>query len=491
MGALKHQVLFVSIFLLLECSVSGLKNLPAVRKLQSPIAIKKKTTIANKSPVQLSELVEATTSIAVENSRAEKIGDDDLPVSPSLETAKNEEGALPSLVMLQFSSLLWVLSLAMVSLSPAPALIKAMGQEKATSTLSFLASGAAVGEIVLAPLLGAAIDAVGRKPALVGCMLSTVVVHTLTALRPGVLTICISRAVDGLAVGAFFVAVQAMMGDVVSSSFPAQLGTLMGRQFALVSAGFLFGALLAGRLAEYGLSTCYGVSSVFASLAAALVLIQLPETLSVSNRVPFQGKEARRRVLESPISCTHLLMRRGSKIRGLAILLMLQSAPQFMGAFLQVFATQRWGLEPRRFANIIALFGLSGIISNIAGSLLIQRLGLKMFTAIATISSLCFPLGASISHKGAILGIVFGVLGSAQSIGVTAALTLEGSKTGVPQGELAGERAALVAILKILGPIFYGSLYLHGNRLGLPHLPFLFNMTLTVLALILGQKYLS
>ena len=84
-----------------------------------------------------------------------------------------------------------------------------------------------------------------------------------------------------------------------------------------------------------------------------------------------------------------------------------------------------------------------------------------------------------------------GFLGAAQSMGINAALVSQARESGVPQGELAGERASLVAMLKVIGPILYSTLYVQGRgKLGLKQLPFVFNICLAASAFVVSQLYL-
>ena len=70
-------------------------------------------------------------------------------------------------------------------------------------------------------------------------------------------------------------------------------------------------------------------------------------------------------------------------------------------------------------------------------------------------------------------------------------MTSEGAKLGIPQGQLSGDRANLVAWLKVVGPLLYGSLYVRGVGAGVPQAPFLLNVVLTAAALMLGPVALA
>jgi hypothetical protein len=55
------------------------------------------------------------------------------------------------------------------------------------------------------------------------------------------------------------------------------------------------------------------------------------------------------------------------------------------------------------------------------------------------------------------------MLAGVQKLGTSAAMTSLASELGVPQGRLQGEKASMLALLKIGCPIVYGMLYLKGS----------------------------
>jgi hypothetical protein len=104
--------------------------------------------------------------------------------------------------------------------------------------------------------------------------------------------------------------------------------TASGVLFAVISGGFGFGVGLSsflppGLRARYALSTCCLAASMF------LAMILVPESLPASSRLPFRPRSA------NPLSCVRLF-RSGRRMRVLAVLTLLHSAPMFMGDTLQV-----------------------------------------------------------------------------------------------------------------------------------------------------------
>ena len=191
-------------------------------------------------------------------------------------------------------------------------------------------------------------------------------------------------------------------------------------------------------------------------------------------------------------------------MRTLALLLLLQSAPIYMGDVFQVFAKEEWGLKANDFGTIIALFGVLGIISNTSLSLIVKHMGIRNFSLFAIVSSLFFPMTAIFTNNYRYVLIAGSIVlySGAQKVGTTTAITSLANERGIPQGQLQGEKASMLALLKIICPVMYSALYLkgkewsmssaEGNKLAFQmimgkfgtKMPFLLNVVLGVLAFI-------
>jgi MFS family permease len=398
----------------------------------------------------------------------------------------NQSGT--SLTALYSTSFLVVMGASLVAFSPAPALIQALGTASATRILSILSASAALMEITFSPAVGSLMDSVGRKPVFLASLSALAASNAMVALKPSVATVSIAKVVNAFVVGLFFITSQAIMSDSTASQ-PERLSSAIGIQLSLTSLGFLCGAVAAGRLAERGLTVAYGASSVVAVLALCLAST-MTETLLLADRVVMEKKATRKLLLRSPLSATRIF--RHKEIRVMVILLMLSSIPSFAGDVFQIYSKTEWGLEAKDYSTFIAMFGIIGICGNIVGSVLVRKIGIKRFTAIATLSSMCIPVGAIFfEFRGLMVGALIGFLASAQRMGITAALLSEGAKSGVPQGELAGERSSILALLKVVGPIWYSMLYVQGkNLIGIKSLPFVFNILVSLLAFTISVIHL-
>ena len=152
----------------------------------------------------------------------------------------------------------------------------------------------------------------------------------------------------------------------------------------------------------------------------------------------------------------------------------------------QVYAIGEWGLSQAQVATFFTLIPVLGAIGNVVGGRCARALGVQAFTALATLSNMLFWAGCCVSHHAALACATIGFLGPARTLGASASLTAIAGKKGIPQGQLSGDRANLIAILKILGPTVYGQLYVRGIRNGTPNLPFVLNGVLTLAALALA-----
>jgi len=184
-------------------------------------------------------------------------------------------------------------------------------------------------------------------------------------------------------------------------------------------------------------------------------------------------------------------------------------------------------LDPKDFANIVALFGILGIVSNMSLPLVLESMGLRTFSLFAIFSSLLFPLATIFtnSYRLVLLAGCIGLYGGVQKvricnlslqslqsqsitisflsqIGTSSAMMSLANELSIPQGQLQGEKASMLALCKISSPIVYGWLYIKGksfssssivdgnaaqiimSKIG-SRMPFVLNLVLGILAFLL------
>ncbi|KAL7433017.1 hypothetical protein ACHAXH_004105 [Discostella pseudostelligera] len=397
-----------------------------------------------------------------------------LATSTSSHSLHNDLKAQTLNTLLQTSFLITA-SVSMVMFSPLPSITRHLAKNinnnnlmesssniehypeaRAIQILSILSSTSASIELLLSPFVGSLIDSptLGRKR-------SSVILHACIAcanlcvvLHPGVVSICLSRMVNVVAGGFLVIVTNTVIADVFapsistsrsssgSSSTSEQMGSVLGKQAAFASFGFLLGSVVGGRLTEYGERVAYGTACLLSVLATANVLFRMEESLTFGKSRKNEENEEVDVILpslndgywEKPLSSVRLFYQYGSHMRTLALLLLLQSAPMFMGDVFQMFAKEEWSLHPKDFSNLVA-------------------------------SSLIFPLTTIVtnSYRHVLASACLGMLAGVQKLGTSAAMTSLASELGVPQGRLQGEKASMLALLKIGCPIVYGMLYLKGS----------------------------
>ncbi|KAG8465923.1 hypothetical protein KFE25_005493 [Diacronema lutheri] len=405
------------------------------------------------------------------------------PPPPETSEATPPADARRSLIALRISTGLVALALSLVVLSPTPALIGAVGADKATSMLQWVAAASAGTEVLLSPIVGALIDALGRKPMLVCATGALALAQALVACTSSVGALLLSQFASSMLIGVFMLSAAAATADLLVAT-PARLATESAVGMTVLTAGFAVGVPLSSMLPQR-LTYTYGVSAALSLAGAAALSVSLGETLAPELRRPFDARVA----LRTPIACTRLFGA-SRRLALLSALLALQVLPFFTTDVLQVHALEAWRMGNAERTRLFTFVGASSVGANGLASALIRRLGLRDFTALAGVSHALYWAGVSHSGGAALLLALPTMLGGARSLGVSTLVTAEGTRAGLRQGQLAGDRANLFALVKVVGPIVYAQLYARGKAIGLPQLPFVLNAVLMLAAAMLSYRLL-
>ena len=468
---------------------------------------------------------------------------------------------------IQWCTFLMMMSGSMVALVPVQATLQLFSNDQGRTTryLSLLTTIAALTELTCSQSVGALLDRLGRRVVLSTIVSVVAVLHTLTALfQPmSLVTIALQKCIVPIAFGFFIITTQTIITDCVILSSSAStitttssiqplphnhnnqnnnsgimLSSVMGQQMAVTGLGFLCGIVTAGmvsaHLNHYHV-WIYRMAAAWTTLTYLLIRFRLVEThgrpvpSSVTRTKNVTRWESIQSLVptafQSLLSGTNLLTKYGIKIRILSILLLIMTLPMFMGDLFQIYAKTEWNLSTSMFSTYLSLFAITGIVSNVVGSVLIKSMGIRTFTQIAILSKMIPSLFTILfGYRGSMIGIIVGFLGNAQSIGIVAALisqstmtttTTTDTSTGLmttrskqknlpssatvsetmklpsSQGVMAGERASLMALLKVIGPLLYSTLYIYGQRyFNTSNVPFIFNIMLSIIALLIATYYL-
>ena len=230
---------------------------------------------------------------------------------------------------LRATAFIFVLGISLTTLTPAPHLVGALGQENGMKLLTALAATSAATEIALSPIIGGLTDSLGRKPVLVGTLISALAANAAAAIAPSVATVALAKFVGGAVIGIFFLASGAILADAFRTD-PKKLAAASGVLFALVNGGFGIGIALSGLLPP-GLRSRYLASTAVCLAGVATAALGVRESMPSDSRVAFKARAF------NPFAFTRLL-RAGPvgspgrrTMRLLALLAALTLAPLFMG----------------------------------------------------------------------------------------------------------------------------------------------------------------
>ena len=153
--------------------------------------------------------------------------------------------------------------------------------------------------VLVAPILGAATDTLGRKLVLTGTLASVALVNGLVALHPSVPLLMVSKYISMMGTGLFFLSAGAILGDKYRKD-PTKLAGASSLLFALVNGGFAVGIAVGSQLPG-GLRTAFGVSAIGACLASLTCLLTVRESLPLEARDGSTARGGDRRWMGSSV----------------------------------------------------------------------------------------------------------------------------------------------------------------------------------------------
>jgi len=133
----------------------------------------------------------------------------------------------------------------------------------------------AAASFLSAPLIGVLSDKYGRRPALIGSILSTSLGWFIFASGKSLLVLYVGRIIDGLAAGNLPVA-QAAITDTVKDE--KERGQVLGYVGAIFGIGFIIGPAIGGALGHLSVTLPFWFVGALAAVNAVLAYFFLPET---------------------------------------------------------------------------------------------------------------------------------------------------------------------------------------------------------------------
>jgi DHA1 family tetracycline resistance protein-like MFS transporter len=373
-------------------------------------------------------------------------------------------GALCSLVCVK-AVVAQALPLMLMELSAQP--------DRVAQTLSTVCAGSAAFEFLLLPAVAALSDTHGRRPLLLVIPLLIIALRMLVVANPCLRTLVISRVVVGALVNYFDLFVGVTAADLFSDDDEA-LASLEGKTAAAwggaYGGGMLVGGWLLSRTAGGAWSGAIGAYRVSAGLAVVAFAFALGagESLSKAARVPFSLRGT------NPLTFTRLF-RSGRTLGVLATILVLQTLHDGEGDVWQIYGADVHGWGTRGLSLYGAAVGIASTIGGLLTGRSVRWLGNRRHTLLWTFSTalscLLFMVPSPYSSL-AIASVVFTAAEDCMSASVIARLIQVGAAAGLTKGSLAGAVHNLSAFVRIVALYIFGRLYVGGQRVGMPSLPY-------------------
>jgi predicted MFS family arabinose efflux permease len=336
-------------------------------------------------------------------------------------------------------------------------------REQTTSALvvGLFSSLYALMQLLIAPILGALSDRIGRRPVLIGCLFGSALAYLLLSSADSLGLLALAVALGGAA-GASNATAQAYIGDVTPPERRAQGLGLIGAAFGL---GLMLGPALAALLSPYGLGAPALAASGFALLNTIYALFVLPESLPPERRS------------RQPIRLLRLFGQLATALALpiirplLAAIFLLNLAFNGLQSNFPLFSNARFGWDVQANGIFFAFVGICAVITQgilvgrvqpifgerrlVLSGLALMALALAL-TALATQAWMLYPL----------VGLI--ALGSGLAIPSITSLISQGSPPG-QQGAVLGGMQAVLSLTLIVGPALAGLLF---DRFG-PGAPYL------------------
>ncbi len=335
-------------------------------------------------------------------------------------------------------------------------LLPFMVRERSDSALlvGLLSSLYALLQLLVAPMLGALSDRVGRRPVLIGAVLASGGAYALLGLAAslGALPLIFLAVAIGGAAGASIPTAQAYIAD---STPPAERASGMGLIGAAFGLGLMLGPASGGLLSVYGLGVPPLLAAGLALLNGLFALRFLPESLPAERRLrtPLRPAAVARQIAEA--ASVHVV-----RPLLLAIFLLNMAFAGLQSNF-PLFSSVRFGWDP--LANGV-FFAFVGVCAVVTQGVLLGRLQPHLGEARLVIGGLglmALALGATaLAPVGWLLYPLVGLMALGTGLAVPSITSLVSRLAGEGrQGVVMGGMQTVLSLTLVLGPALAGLLF--------------------------------
>jgi len=334
-----------------------------------------------------------------------------------------------------------------------PLLIETVGQmdlADAAKMGAWMFAAYAVAQFAFGPLVGNLSDRFGRRPLLLLAVAGLGFDYLLHALAPTLGWLFVGRVLAGVC-GASWVIANAYITDITE---PEERGKYFGMLGAAFGLGFILGPAIGGLLGEYGPRVPFYAAAAISGLNFVFGYFILPESLTHDKRRAFDWRRA------NPFGAFRVFATYKGVLPIVAVLSLFFFVTSVYQAIWPFWAIAKFDWSPAMVGLSLAMFGvvmavfqgaLSGPGARIFGEARLALIGmiggLIALAGYGMISTVWMVFALMIVHGPE--GFVHPML--------TAILTRRVPEDA--QGELQGGLAGIMALVMLLGTVFFGQVF--------------------------------
>lgn len=368
-----------------------------------------------------------------------------------------EQGSRKALTFIFITLLIDVIGLGII-IPVLPALIREVhGGTIADASRygGFLTFAYASMQFLCSPIIGGLSDRFGRRPVLLLSLLGFSLDYLLMGFAPTLSWLFVGRIIAGIT-GASFTTAGAYIADVSTPEKRAQNFGLLGAAFGL---GFIIGPVIGGLLGHFGPRIPFFFAAALALANALYGFFILPESLSTTNRRPFDWSRA------NPIGSLRHLRRYPIVIGMLIPFILIYIAGHANQSTWTYYTMEKFGWNETWVGYSLGFVGLT--VAIVQGGL-IRKILPALGQTRAVYVGLAFYGVTFILFAFATKGWMMFAFMIPSSLGGIAGPALQGIMSGrVPpneQGELQGALTSVISLTSIVGPLFMTWLFFAFTR---------------------------
>jgi len=334
-------------------------------------------------------------------------------------------------------------------------------QEDLASFLTNLVSASAFFELLANPIFGKLSDSYGRRPVIFIGNISTVICRFLMFLfSTHKWPVILEQLITVPLVTSFFTTWRASASDQLSGQDFARFTATVG---AFAGLGLLAGPMVSKVIMRYAdPKYCFLAATIFSASAIFHLGRKFEESLPVEKRVPLVINDMQ------PLSFLQVMSKTGTLFK-LMCVTGLQSAGEgrnvnnYIALYMQNNLNWSWD----QINNFVASLGIALIVSGLGSKRMMSAVGFANFTAfsnLANITSFVLYSFGTFNDWFMWLGLVAAIPGARKRDVVESLIMQEGTKTGFGKGFLSGSLMNWRAVVNTISPLFFGQVYLWGQR---------------------------